>query len=86
MIVFTIYSFHLLKIEHILPKFFNRTSSALSINSSVVQGLVLVPLFFIINAFLLKPVRPLNEMIKFADDTYLVVPSSNNNSNAIRIF
>ena len=58
----------------------NRTFSALSINSSVVQGSVLGPSSFIINASSLKSVHPLNEMIKFADDTYLVIPSSNSNS------
>ena len=38
------------------------------------------PSSFIINASSLKPVHPLNKMIKFADDTYLVIPSSNSNS------
>ena len=61
-------------------KFLSKTSSALSINSSVVQGSVLGPSSFIINASSLKPVHPLNKMIKFADDTYLVIPSSNSNS------
>ena len=61
-------------------KFLNKTSSALSTNSSVVQSSVLGPSSFIINASSLKPVHPLNKMIKFADDTYLVIPSSNSNS------
>ena len=56
--------------------FLNKTSSALSINSSVIQGSVLSPSSRIINASSLKP---LNKMIKFADDTYLVIPSSSNN-------
>ena len=81
MIIFIIYSLIFLKIEHIHPtKFLNRTSSALYINSSVVQGSVLGPSSFIINASSLKPVHPLNKMIKFADDTYLVIPSLNSNS------
>ena len=80
MIVFIIYSFHLKKIEPILQNFLNKTSSALSINSSVVQGSVLGPSSFLINAFSLKSVHPLNEMIKFADDTYLVILASNSNS------
>ena len=46
----------------------------------MVQGSVLGPSSFIINASSLKPVHPLNKMIKFADDTYLVIPSSNSNS------
>ena len=46
-----------------LTKFLNRTSSALSINSSGVQGSVLGPSSFIINASFLKPVHPLNKII-----------------------
>ena len=37
------------------------------------------PSSFIINASSLKPVHPLNKMIKFADDIYIVIPSSNSN-------
>ena len=61
-------------------KFHNKTSCVLSINSSVVQGSVLGSSSFIINASSLKPVHPFNKMIKFADDTYLVIPSSNSDS------
>ena len=39
-------------------KFYNKTSSALSINSSVVQGLLLGLLSFISDASSLKPVHP----------------------------
>ena len=39
-------------------KFLNKTSSALPINSSVVQGFVLSPSSFILNASSLKPVIP----------------------------
>ena len=46
----------------------------------MVQGLVLGQSSFIINASSHKPVHSLNEMIKFADDTYLVIPSSYSNS------
>ena len=55
-------------------------SRILSINSSVAQRSVLGPSSFIINASSLKPVNPLNKRIKFADDIYLVIPSSNSNS------
>ena len=61
-------------------KFLNRTSRALSINFSGVQGSVTDPSSFIINANSLKPVHALNKMIKLADDTYLVIPSSYSNS------
>ena len=61
-------------------KFHNKTSFALLINSSVVQGSVLGPSSFIIDAFSLKPAHPLNKMIKFPNDIYLSIPSSNSNS------
>ena len=66
-------------------KFHNKTSSALSKNSRLVQGLVLGPSSFINNASSLKPVHPLNKMIKFADDTHLVIPSSNSNSMQLEL-
>ena len=74
MIVFTIYLFH-------FKRFHSKTSSVLLIRVrvSVVQGSVLGSSSFIINASSLKPVHPFNKMIKFADDTYLVIPSSNCN-------
>ena len=63
-----------------LTKFLKKSSSALSINSSVGQGSVLGPSSFIINESSFKPLHPFNIMHKFADDTYLVIPSSNSNS------
>ena len=80
MIVFIIYSVNFFKNRTHSTKFHNKTGSALSIDYSVVQGSVLGPSSFIINASSLKPVHPLNKMIKFANDTYLVIPSSNSNS------
>ena len=44
------------------------------------QGSVLGQSSFIINASSLKPLHPLNRMIKFAGDTYFVIPSSYSNS------
>ena len=51
----------------------------------MVQGSVLGPSSFINNASSLKPVHPLNKMIKFADDTHLVIPSSNSNSMQLEL-
>ena len=73
-------SFHFFLNKTHSTKFLNKTSSVLTINSSVVQGSLLDPSFFIINASSLKPVHPLNKMITFAGDTYFVNPSSNSNS------
>ena len=58
----------------------NKLSSILPINSSVVQGSVLGPSTFIINASTLKPKHQQNNIVKFADDTYLIIPSSNANT------
>jgi len=41
---------------------------------------VLGPSTFIINASTLQPKHFLNKIVKFADDTYLVIPSSNTNT------
>ena len=55
-------------------------SDALPINSSVVQGSAIGPVAFIINSSDLHPVSPLNKLPKYADDIYLIVPSSNSSS------
>jgi hypothetical protein len=55
-------------------------SPAQSINASVVQGSALGPVSFIINATDLNVVTNGNRLHKYADDTYLNVPSSNNHS------
>ena len=47
------------------------------INASVVQGSALGPVSFIINASDLHPRCPGNRMAKYADDCYLIVPSTN---------
>src|SRR2546426_741941 len=58
----------------------NVLSSALPINASVVQGSALGPVAFIINATDLNVVTPDNKLHKYADDTYLIVPSANSQS------
>jgi len=52
-------------------------SASLSFNSSVVQGSGMGPVMYIVNASDLHPICPLNIMLKYADDTYLIVPSVN---------
>jgi len=47
------------------------------INSSVVQGSVLGPIIFNINSADLIPLSPTNSYFKYADDAYLIVPSTN---------
>ena len=52
-------------------------SSFRSITSSVIQGSALGPSSFSVTASDLRPVHYMNEMVKFADDTYLIIPSLN---------
>jgi len=51
-------------------------SSTLHINCSVVQGSGLGPAKYIIKASSLKPLHAPNTMCKYADDTYLIIPAS----------
>ena len=46
----------------------------------MVQGSAFGPSSSIVKASSLKLVHPLNKMIKFADDTYFFIPSSDSNS------
>jgi len=55
-------------------------SPALSINASVVQGSALGPVAFILNATDLHCITKTNILKKYADDTYLIVPSINSSS------
>ena len=52
------------------------SSQLLHINASIVQGSVLGPTDFSITASDLHPSQPLNIMVKYADDTYLLTGSS----------
>src|SRR5207245_6173715 len=52
------------------------TSAPLSINASVIQGSALGPAAYIVTASDLRPLNAGNEIIKFADDTYLAIPAS----------
>ena len=52
-------------------------SAIVHINASIVQGSGLGPANFITTISKLKAAHPGNRLIKYADDTYLLVPSSN---------
>lgn len=58
-------------------RFGGEISSEEKINASVVQGSALGPVSFIINASDLHPICAGNRMAKYADDCYLIVPSTN---------
>ena len=61
------------------------TSPLLSINASIVQGSVLGPNLFNINSSDLIPSDPHNFYFKYADDAYLIVPSSNAHTIPLQI-
>ena len=55
-------------------------SEPITINASVIQGSGIGPFAFSVMASDLKPVTEGNKMKKYADDTYVLVPSRNTNS------
>ena len=61
-------------------KFNSIISAFLEINASFVQGSVIGPTAYVCNASDLHPVHAENSLNKFADDTYLIAPSSNSHT------
>ena len=55
-------------------------SAYLEINASIVQGTGTGPVAYTINAKDLMPLTRGNQLVKYADDTYLIVPASNSSS------
>ena len=55
-------------------------SSMLAINASIIQGSALGPVEYVFTASDLHTVFPTNRLCKYADDTYLLVPSTNTQS------
>jgi len=50
----------------------------LDVNASIIQGSAIGPLIYVVNAADLQAVTPPgNIMVKYADDTYLVIPACN---------
>jgi len=56
------------------------TSQTATINASVVQGSAIGPAAYIVAASDLHPKSDRNEMLKYADDTYLIIPADNQSS------
>lgn len=63
-----------------ITKFNGVSSTYKEIHASVVQGSALGPVAYIINASDLQPLTNGNFILKYADDTYLIVPSSNSHT------
>ena len=55
------------------------------INASIIQGSAIGPASYVVTAGDLKAETPDNELCKFADDTYLIVPASNVDSRTAEI-
>ena len=66
-------------------KFAGSTSALVNIMASVIQGSAIGPASYVVNTSDLRTITAGNEMIKFADDTYLIVPSINSHSCAIEL-
>ena len=60
-----------------VTKFKKEMSNFLPITASVVQGSAVGPFCFIATATGLRPVHSFNELAKYADDCYLIVPANN---------
>ena len=55
------------------------------ISASVIQGSSIGPATYAVNAADLKPFTPGNEMDKFADDSYIIIPAVNSSSRLAEI-
>ena len=65
--------------------FNGEVSSTRSITASIIQGSGVGPAAYTVTAADLKPINSGNTFIKFADDTYLVIPAANVNTRAAEI-
>jgi hypothetical protein len=62
-----------------------QTSALKDITASIIQGSGIGPASYVANASDLKAVTPGNQLVKFADDTYLVIPASNVDSRSAEV-
>ena len=62
-----------------------QTSTLKSINASIIQGSGIGPALYVVNAGDLKAVAPRNRLVKFTDDTYLIVPASDVDSRSAEL-
>jgi len=61
------------------------TSELLDISASIIQGSVVGPASYVVNAVDLTTVTVRNVIFKHADDTYFVIPASNVSSRATEL-
>ena len=55
-------------------------SDVLSITASIVQGPAPGPVSYVVTASDLKPLSSANVTLKYADDTYLIIPASSHST------
>ena len=65
--------------------FRNQQSFLLDITASIIQGSAIGPAAFVVTAGDLTPAVSGNSLCKFADDTYLIIPASNESSRHIEL-
>ena len=56
-----------------------------SINASIIQGSAVGPASYVVTASDLKPVCEQNKLVKYADDTYIVIPACCSDSRSSEI-
>ena len=61
------------------------TSSVCQISASIVQGLAIGPVSYVVNDSDLWAVTPGNEHCKYADDTYVIIPAANEHSRSAEL-
>ena len=57
----------------------------LPISASIVQGLAVGPASYVVNAADLTILSSINQLVKYADDTYIVIPASNVETRAAEL-
>jgi hypothetical protein len=62
-----------------------QTTMMKSITASIIQGSAIGPASYVVNAGDLKALTPGNHLCKFADDTYLIAPASNEGTRSDEI-
>ena len=66
-------------------KYDNQMSSLKFISASIIQGSGVGPTSYVVNASDLQAVTEGNELCKYADDTYLIIPAVNVDSRSLEI-
>ena len=61
------------------------TSELADIVASIIQGSAIGPASFVITASHLQPMHTGNVLVKFADDTYVIVPVGNSDTSTIEL-